>query len=83
MSDLSSKTDMQLGQIVGAGVVISGSYTIANGQIRVDMKAFNVEAGTSVGAATAMGSLEDVFVIERDWSSSFCATLIQSCKMMS
>ena len=75
MSDLSSKSDVQLGQIVGAGVVVSGSYTIAGEQIRVDMKAFNVETGTSVGAATAMGSLEDVFVIEKELVIKFLRNL--------
>ena len=75
MSDLSSKSDVQLGQIVGAGVVVSGSYTIAGEQIRVDMKAFNVETGTSVGAATAMGSLEDVFVVEKELVIKFLRNL--------
>ena len=75
MSDLSSKSDMQLGQIVGAGVVVSGSYTIANDQIRIDMKAFNVETGTSVGAATAMGNLDDVFLIEKELVIKFLRNL--------
>lgn len=75
MSDLSSKSDVQLGQIVGAGVVISGSYTIANDQIRIDMKAFNVETGTSIGAATAMGRLQDVFMIEKELVIKFLRNL--------
>jgi len=66
LSDLSSKDNkIKLGNMIGAGLIITGSYTIIGGQVRFDVKIFDVEKGISEGAASIQGSIDEIFLLEK------------------
>lgn len=75
-SDFSSDQDkIKLGNMVGASLILTGSYTIIQDQIRVDAQIFDVSKGISEGGATAEGSLSDLFVIQKKLTVNVLETL--------
>jgi TolB-like protein len=66
VSDLAAPEQrLQLGNMVGASVILTGSYTVVGDAIRIDAKLFDVERGEALAAATVEGALGQVFVLEK------------------
>jgi TolB-like protein len=62
---VSDASMVNLGNLSGASLILTGSFTIYGDQIRIDAKIFNIETGTSQGAASTIGSVQDIFVLEK------------------
>ena len=62
---VSDASMINLGNLSGASLILTGSFTIYDDQIRIDAKVFNTETGTSQGAASTMGSVQDIFILEK------------------
>ena len=62
---VSDASMVNLGNLSGASLILTGSFTIYGDQIRIDAKIFNTETGTSQGAASTMGSIQDIFILEK------------------
>jgi TolB-like protein len=62
---ISDESMVNLGNLSGASLILTGSFTIYGDQIRIDAKVFNTETGTSQGAASTMGAIQDIFVLEK------------------
>ena len=75
LTDLSSDQHVKIGQLVGAGVIVSGSYTIMGSKIRVDLKAYDVEKGVSKAAASSEGPVDEVFLVEKQLVLKFLRSL--------
>ena len=76
LSGLVSDSSMvTLGNRSGASLILTGSFTIYGDQIRVDAKVFNLETGTSQGAASIIGSIQDIFVLEKKLAVQALAAL--------
>ncbi len=62
---VSDASMVNLGNLSGASLILTGSFTIYGDQIRIDAKVFNTETGTSQGAASTMGAVQDIFILEK------------------
>jgi TolB-like protein len=62
---VSDETSVKAGELVGAGIVLSGSYTIVNTKIRLDAKVFSTAEGIALGAASVEGKISEIFMLEK------------------
>ena len=56
---------VKIGNMAGAGIILTGSFSIISNMLRIDAKLFDVEKALSLGAATIEGSLEKIFLLEK------------------
>jgi TolB-like protein len=55
----------RIGNLSGASIILSGTYTIISDEVRIDVKIFDVEQGTSKGATSVFGRVSDIFILEK------------------
>jgi len=60
------KEAVEIGKIVAARYLLSGSFMIMNGNLRIESKVFSVENGTLLGAASAAGDINRFFDLEKE-----------------
>ncbi len=68
LNGLVQNSEIQIGQMVGANLILSGSYTILNSLIRIDVQIINAGEGTAVGATSVMGDIQNYFVLQKKLS---------------
>lgn len=59
------KKAVEIGKVVAAQYILSGSFIIMNGDLRIESKVFSVEKGTLLGAASVTGKLDRFFELEK------------------
>lgn len=62
---VADESAVRLGRLVGATVLITGSYAVIGHAIRIDAHLLSVEQGTILGTAFAEGPLEDTMAVVR------------------
>lgn len=55
---IADETRLQIGRVLGATVLVSGSLTVGKGNVRFDSRLIDVEEGTVLGTATSEGSID-------------------------
>lgn len=60
------KEAVKIGKIVSARYLLSGSYMILNGSLRIESKIFSVEDGTLLGAESVAGRVDRFFELEKE-----------------
>lgn len=66
---------VKLGNMVGARLVLSGTYTIMGDDIRLDAKVYDVESGSSQGGASVQGKKDKLFLLEKKLAMKLFNTL--------
>jgi len=61
-----SKKAVEMGKLIAAQYILTGSFTEINGMLRIDTQVFSVENGTLLGAASAVGETNKFFEIEKE-----------------
>jgi TolB-like protein len=56
---------VEIGKVVAARYILSGSFIIMNGSLRIEAKVFSVENGTLLGASSVTGELDRFFDLEK------------------
>ncbi len=56
---------LELGRLLRAKLIVSGSYIVSGGVLRIEAKLTDVQSGTVRDTARAEGKLADVFVVQR------------------
>lgn len=59
------KEAVEIGKIVAARYLLTGSFMIMNGNLRIESKVFSVENGTLLGATSASGDIDRFFELEK------------------
>jgi len=54
-----------IGRMVGAKQIVTGSYSVIGGNIRIDAQLFDSEQGIALGAASIQGNLDEIFILEK------------------
>ena len=62
---LDARTAQELGKGLGAQLILTGSYLVHGGKVRLDARVLRVETGEVVAAQSEMGSREGFFEMER------------------
>ena len=62
---INDQSVVTIGNMVGAGLMMTGSYTIIGSQLRVDAQIFDVEKGVAQGAASVFGNIDEFFILEK------------------
>ena len=62
---MSDQAQISIGNMLGANLIVSGSYTIIGDKIRIDIKSFDVEKGTVEAASSVEGRVENIFKLEK------------------
>ncbi len=60
------KEAVEIGKVAAARYLLTGSYTVMNGTIRIESKVFSVESGTLLGAASVSGEIDRFFDLEKE-----------------
>lgn len=60
------ETAVELGKLIAAQYILTGSFTEINGKLRIDSQVFSVENGTQLGAASVVGETNKFFEIEKE-----------------
>jgi TolB-like protein len=63
---LDPATAQELGQGLGAELVITGSYSVVGATFLMDARVVEVESAAVLGAADAQGTVEDFVTVEKD-----------------
>lgn len=67
LSGMSSDATMvKLGELSGANAIISGSYTILQGRMRITARIISVSDGKTVRTVQETGALDDLFALQDD-----------------
>jgi len=61
---LDEESAPQVGQLVGAGVILVGSYQVANKRLRIDARMVDVETGSILLTEKIQGYEDDIFKLE-------------------
>lgn len=56
---------LELGRLLRAKLIVSGSYIVSGGVLRIEAKLTDVQSGTVVDTARAEGKLADIFAVQR------------------
>ena len=64
-SGLVDKQSIELGRILGASKIITGSYTIFNKKIRIDINFIDVESGLTDLSSSIDGKFDDFLLLEK------------------
>jgi TolB-like protein len=59
------KNAVKIGRLVAATYILSGSFIVINGILRIEAKVFSVEKGTQLGAASIKGKTNHFFELEK------------------
>jgi len=65
----------QIGKLLGAKVLVVGSYIFKGTDLRFDAKALDVETGTVVCAASVLGTVDQALDMERDLANRLASGL--------
>jgi len=57
-------SSVEIGQLVGAKSIITGSFVVIGNEVRVDAQIYSVETGVAIGAAAVEGKMNDIFNLE-------------------
>lgn len=57
-------TSVKIGNLVGAKSIISGSFMVSNGDVRLDTQIYSVETGILLSATKVNGKIENIFSLE-------------------
>lgn len=60
------RTAVQVGKLIAAHYILTGSFTEMNGVLRIEAQVFSVEKGTQLGAASVKGETSRFFEIEKE-----------------
>ena len=70
------KSAVAAGKFLGADTLVFGDFIITGGsQIRINANLVSVQSGKSLGAASAIGTADDIFVLEKLLASRLLDTL--------
>lgn len=72
---VSADTAPQIGKFVGADALITGSFQVAEGQIRIDSMIIKVETGEILGSARVNGDASDVLSLQKKLADEMLITL--------
>lgn len=56
---------VEIGKVAAAHYILSGSFIIMSGTLRIESKVFSVEKGTLLGASSVTGKLDRFFELEK------------------
>jgi TolB-like protein len=59
------KGAVEIGKIAAARYLLTGSFMVMNGTLRIESKLFSVEDGTLLGAASASGGVDRFFELQK------------------
>ena len=62
---LDEDSQVKVGNLVGANILVYGSFTLSNGIIRIDTKIFDIEKGTIENANTIQGNMIELLSLEK------------------
>lgn len=62
---VADESAVRVGRLAGATVLVTGSVTVVEGQVRIDAQMLGVEQGTILGTAVAEGRLAEVSSVAR------------------
>lgn len=62
---VADESTVRIGRLAGATVLVTGSVTATNGQLRIDAQVMGVEQGTVLGTAVAEGKVAEVSSVAR------------------
>jgi TolB-like protein len=62
---LDEDTQVEVGKLVGANILVYGSFTLSNGILRIDTKIFDIEKGTIKNANTIQGNMIELLSLEK------------------
>ncbi|MBI5410915.1 MAG: hypothetical protein HZA21_02880, partial [Nitrospirae bacterium] len=62
---VADESTVRIGRLAGATVLVAGSVTATNGQLRIDAQVMGVEQGTVLGTAVAEGKVTEVSSVAR------------------
>lgn len=57
---------VRIGRLAAARSLLTGTFFVSGGQLRLEARVFSVETGTLLGAAAAMGKVERFFELEKE-----------------
>ncbi len=60
------ETNLKIGKILGAKIILLGSYSAYRGQIRIDIRMVEVETGLTLHAEEVTGNVEEIFRLEKE-----------------
>ncbi len=69
------KTAVKLGKVLGAGYVVSGSFTVAKEQMRIDVRFIEIKTSKVVLSTQVTGRSGDIFDLEQKLVSDFLLKL--------
>lgn len=64
-----AKDMVEIGRLVGAKYILTGSFMEMNGGLRMESQVFSVEKGAQLGTASANGKTNDFFELEKQMVS--------------
>ena len=60
------ETNLKIGKILGAKIILLGSYSAYMEQIRIDIRMVEVETGLTLYADEVTGKVEEIFILEKE-----------------
>jgi len=66
MGVVDEREAVKIGRIAAARYLLSGSFMVLNGSLRIESKVFSVEEGTLLGAASVVGSVDRFYELEKE-----------------
>ncbi len=59
------QTTVKLGRLMAAHFILTGSFNVVDGHMRIETNVFSVQSGVQLGAATVSGNTEMFFELEK------------------
>ena len=57
---------VNIGKLTAAKYILTGSFMEMNGELKITANVISVESGLQLGAASAMGKMDNFFMVEKD-----------------
>lgn len=80
---IDEKQALQVGKLLNAEKLISGSYIVTGRKIRVDAKITDMESGQIIGSAKEEGKLRSIFDLKAQLTKQLLALLVPSAQSKS
>ena len=65
----------RVGQLLGADLLLYGSFAAAGGELRIDARIVRTESGAAAAVASAAGTPDEVLALERELASRLASAL--------
>jgi len=63
---VSEEEAVKIGKLAAARFMLSGTFMVVNGSLRIESKIFSIESGTQLSAASVTGKLDRFFDLEKE-----------------